>query len=123
INLIKVCPPATIVGTVLNAVTLQPIADAIVGGGGVGTRTLADGTYRLEGVQVGFNNLPIPVQITASKFPDFQAQSKMVTVFCSAEISLDFGRPSTATGAIQGHVTNLDTAQPMAGVSIGSEFG
>ena len=71
---------------------------------------------------MGTNNNPWLVNVTASA-EGFLTQTKAVTVFCGAAITLDFGRPETAEGTIVGTVTSSRTGQPLPDVFIGSEFG
>jgi len=129
INLIRVCGGATIIGSVINAVTLAPIANATVAVVSALTGNTiaydfsdAAGRFALHDIRVGTDNSPIEVDVYANA-TGFFGQHKRVTIFCNATIGVDFGQPSTQTGTIQGHVTNLDSTQPMAGVFIGSEFG
>ena len=123
-DLIPECPGATISGRVVNAETQAPIQGADVTGGGLRTITDADGNYRLENVAVGTNNSPIAVDIVASA-QGFHTQTKRVTVFCGASISLDFGRQIQMTD-IEGYVRDVSQGlpgTPMEGVFIGSGFG
>ncbi len=56
---------------------------------------------------------------------DFYNQTKRVTVFCGAFISLDFGPPPPRS-AIEGYVTDVSggaPGTPMPGVFVGSGFG
>jgi uncharacterized protein YkwD/plastocyanin len=128
INLIQVCTGATIYGTVVNALTQQPISLASVAARGVdgvivaGALTDATGAFTLTNVRVGTNNVPTADTVEASA-PGFLPQSQSVTVFCGANIRVDFGQPSSQFGSIQGHVTNLDSGLPMANVFVGSGFG
>jgi alpha-tubulin suppressor-like RCC1 family protein/uncharacterized protein YkwD/plastocyanin/thiol-disulfide isomerase/thioredoxin/uncharacterized membrane protein YphA (DoxX/SURF4 family) len=122
VELIPICQGATIVGKVVNAVTLQPIEGATVSADGKFTDTDKDGFFRLEGLTVGTNNSPTEVTVTASA-KGFYPQSKLVTIFCGATITLDFGQPETAWGTIIGTVTSSRTGGPLPGVFIGSGFG
>src|SRR5262249_32550180 len=123
VDVIKVCTSATIVGTVVNAITGAPIAGATVSMSSpqqtFSTLTDASGAFTLSQVTVGTNNSPQAVQLTASA-PGFLPQQQTVTVFCGATINVDFGQPSTVSGSIRGHVTNLDTGSPLANVFVGS---
>lgn len=122
VDLLPICTGATVSGVVLDATNQQPIANAVVLGGNALSRTDANGTYSLTNIQVGFNNAPSDISVSASA-PGFIAQTKVVTIFCGATITLDFGRNSTLTGAIAGTVTNLATGQPIAGAFVGADFG
>jgi len=93
VDLLPICH-ATISGTVVDAVTRQPIEGASVTGGGVVAMTGAGGDYRLENVTVGYANSPIEVGVTASA-AGYYTQTKTVTVFCGGTVIVDFGRPST----------------------------
>jgi hypothetical protein len=121
LELLPICSGATVSGTVVDATTQLPIEGAqVYTGGGLGV-TDAAGRYRIENVPVGVNNSPLSVQVTATKEGYF-SQSKQITVFCGASISIDFG-PKPPTGSIEGFVTNQVTGNPLADVFIGSEFG
>jgi hypothetical protein len=98
IDLLPLCQGATITGTVVNASTGNPIADAIVQSGTAFATTDAQGHYELDNVTVGTNNTPHDVDITASA-GGFFSSTKRVTVFCGASIILDFGR-TTQPGRI-----------------------
>jgi hypothetical protein len=120
-DLITICTDAAISGRVVDASTEKPIAGAVVSGGGGEVLTNTDGDYHLDHVRVGADNSPLEVKLTAIA-SGYYTQSKRITVFCGGRIVVDFGRPP-GTGAIQGHVTNLLTGQPIVGVFVGSEFG
>jgi hypothetical protein len=118
--LLPICEDATISGTVVNAVSQQPIEGASVNG----VLTDADGNYRLEHISVGTDNSPVDVQVTASA-TGFYTQTKTVKVFCGASITLDFGREGPK-GAVEGYVTDVSDGSPgvpIKGVFIGSGFG
>jgi uncharacterized protein YkwD/plastocyanin len=122
-QLLRECPPATVRGRVVNAQTQQPIAGAQVTTGTFqGAITDANGRFVLEGLRAGPGNLPTQARITASA-SGFFSQTKFVTVFCGADITVDFGDRQTNRGVIVGTVTNLDTGQPIPSVFVGSEFG
>ena len=123
--MIKVCPGATIIGSVVNALTLQPITNATVSAIYVNetiTTTDTNGNFILTNVPVGSQNSPLTVDLRATA-PGYNPQSKFVTIFCNATVFTEFGAPPTALGTIQGYVTNAVTGQPLAGAFIGSEFG
>ena len=121
-ELIKICQGATIVGRVMNAVSLQPIEGATVTAGGNSSSTDKNGRFSLEDLTAGYSNSPIQLTVTASA-SGFYPESKVVTIFCGALINLDFGRPETAWGTIIGTVTSSRSGGPLAGVFIGSGFG
>jgi uncharacterized repeat protein (TIGR01451 family) len=124
LDLIKVCTGATIIGTVVNAQTQQPITNATlyVTGSPYYFHTDTNGSFIMTNITVGNDNSPIQETVYASA-PGFNSQSKTVTVFCDATITTDFGAPQTAFAIIQGLVTNVVTGLPMAGVFMGSQFG
>ena len=84
--------------------------------------TNALGRFELTDLHSGHNNVPSPMSITASA-SGFLSQTKAVTIFCGATITLDFGNRSSATGRVVGTLTNLDTGQPIPGAFVGGEFG
>ena len=98
-DLLPICEDATIQGTVVNAVTQGPIANADVTGGGQATKTAQNGTYKLEHLRVGTDNSPIEVTIRVAA-PRFHPQFKTVKVFCNATLTIDFGRPPQSPSAI-----------------------
>ncbi len=123
VDLLPVCPGATIVGTVVNAATGEPLeAVRVTFNGGNQVFTDANGNFAVQNIKVGTNNSPLNVSVQASK-TGFVTQTKVVTIFCSASIVVNFGQTNTAVGTIQGTVTDATTGQLMQGVFIGSEFG
>jgi Domain of unknown function (DUF5979) len=120
LELMPICEDATISGTVVNALSQEPIEGASVNG----VVTDAQGHYVLQHIPVGTDNSPTDVQVTASA-PGFYTQTKTVKVFCAASITLDFGREGPK-GAIEGYVTHVTGGSPgvpIEGVFIGSGFG
>src|SRR5262249_17902452 len=93
IDLIKVCTGATISGSVQNAVTGLPIAGATVSVSSsqqfLSTATDASGAFVFFPVQVGTDNTPTGVLVTASA-ADFLPRQQTVTVFCGASIQVNF---------------------------------
>jgi uncharacterized repeat protein (TIGR01451 family) len=124
LDLLRVCTGATIIGSVVNALTQQPITNATlsVTGSPYYFHTDTNGGFILTNITVGNDNSPIQVTVAASA-PGFISQYKTVTIFCSATITTEFGAPQTAFSSIQGVVTNVVTGRPLAGVFIGSQFG
>jgi uncharacterized repeat protein (TIGR01451 family) len=125
LDLLKKCPGATVSGAVLNALTQQPIENAVVRWGPLinqRTFTGADGGYVLHGVPVQDQNRPHTLSLSATA-DGFQPQHKNVTVFCGATIALDFGRAATATAVVEGTATDATTGQPLQGAFVGSAFG
>jgi len=126
-ELLPVCEGATLVGSVSDASTGLPLEGATVSTScypdscSQNTLTDANGNYVLPGVSAGNLNTPHGATVTASK-SGFITQSRVVTVFCSARITVEFGQPPGELGAIEGTVTDGD-GMPLAGVFIGSGFG
>jgi hypothetical protein len=124
-NLLRRCQSATLIGSVINALTQQPIEGASVRWGPQlfqQTLTDAQGRYVLTDIPVGFKNAPNQIGLTASA-ANFNSQSRTITVFCGATIVMDFGRPASAFSTVEGHVTNAVTGQAIGGAFVGSEFG
>ena len=121
-RLIRVCAPARITGTVVNALTQAAIAGATVSTGSQSAQTNAAGVFELRNIPTGTDNVPAPAFLTASA-PGFIPQTKQVTVYCGGSIVVDFGSRSTATSTIVGTVTNLDSGLPVVGAFVGGEHG
>ncbi len=123
IELTPVCQGATISGRVTNALTGEPLEGALVRNLSIGNSVVTDalGRYRLEDVTVGNENSPRQVTLQASR-SGFVTQQRTITIFCAAEITVDFGSSESAFGAIEGTVSD-DSGAPLAGVFIGSGFG
>jgi hypothetical protein len=121
-ELIPICDGATVRGTVVDAVTHDPIANAQVftSGGGFDL-TDENGDYLIEGISVGINNSPIEATVTATA-DGYHPQSRTITVFCGGSFTIEFG-PEPPVSALEGYVTNAVTGDPIAGVFIGAEFG
>jgi hypothetical protein len=109
-TLLPICQDATVRGTVVNAATQQPIANALVTGEASSALTDAAGHYTLEHLRVGVDNSPIQVAIAASA-DGYYPLTKKVTVFCNANLTIDFGRPTP-----QGHIVVVKRTDP-AGAS------
>jgi uncharacterized protein YkwD/plastocyanin len=121
VDLIKECAPARVVGVVVDAVTQQPIGGASVSGPVPQVQTNAAGRFELNGIRLQPGNAPFQVGISASK-TGYYNQTKSVTVYCGATISLDFGKQQTALGTIVGTVRGTG-GEPLRDVFIGSTFG
>ena len=124
-NLLRRCQSATLIGTVVNALTQQPIQGASVRWGpAIYQQTLTDvqGSYVLTDIPAGFKNSASQITLTASA-ANFNSQSRTITIFCGATIVMDFGRQATAFSTIEGHVTDAVTQKPIGGAFVGSEFG
>jgi hypothetical protein len=96
IPVVKKCPGATILGTVVNAQTQAPISGASVAVTGLTTPALTDdsGAFRLDGIPVGTDNAPKAVSVTASAV-NFFSQTIVQTISCGSIVTLNFGaRPS-----------------------------
>ena len=120
-ELVRACDNTVVSGTVLDASTLAPLPSATVGilyvpsDGPVTTDE--GGQFTITGIHTGFDNEPTGVQVQATK-SGYVSRTKTVTVFCGASITVDFGAPVEATGAVTGTVTDVDTGQPLAGVQV-----
>ena len=115
------CTPGTIHGIVLNADTHEPIQAATVRTQ-VGDPVLTDATghFVLTNQEYKFDK-PGPIDVFAGK-TGFISATKTVTLFCGADIELNFGT-STATTTIKGTVTSKATGNPVSGAFLGSGFG
>ena len=92
------CEPAKVVGTVVNAQTQAPIEGAQISA--PLTRwpfTDALGRFEIPSIKPSTGNNPRQVQLTASA-PGFFAQTKEITIFCGARITVDFGSRTTRPG-------------------------
>ena len=123
ITMVKQCSGATVRGRVLNAVTHDPIAGAKVVELSFNTSTLTDtsGRFALDVLPSGQKNAPWQQTIEASK-TGFVTADKVITLFCGADVIVDFGRPDSAFGTVSGHVTGTD-GKALAGIFVGSSFG
>ena len=118
--LVPVCRGATVRGRVINASTGQPLAGAFVNIAGEQQTTGVDGLFAFTDLRVGSQNTPATWGINAGA-PGFVTASRTVTIFCGADIVVDFGAP-TSTATITGRVTN-EGGDPVSGVFVGSGFG
>ncbi len=117
------CEPARIRGTVVNASTGGPIEGASISGGSVWPMyTDAKGEFEIHPVRPGTGNNPRQIWLTAAA-EDFYSQSKMVTIFCGAQITVDFGSATSKTGTLVGKVTDKATGAPIKDAFIGTDFG
>lgn len=98
LTLVERCAGGAVEGRVLDASDRSPIPDANVQTAGVATTTNADGHYRLPGIQVGADNAPRTVQVTASA-PGYYSQSLPVQVRCDTTAQLSFGAAPAASFA------------------------
>ena len=123
LSLVRICAGATVRGRVLDATTHLPLEGARVSDGNNSVRVLTDaaGRFALTMPPVQPQNLPWQQEIDANK-AGFVGAFKFVTLFCGADVTVDFGRTDSAFGAITGHVTGPDGAA-RAGVFVGSGFG
>jgi hypothetical protein len=124
LDLLQQCGGGAISGVVVNAETLEPLADATVRVWltNIDDLTDADGRFRLEGIPPLTGNAPRQVEVRASK-TGFVTAIKNVTIFCGAEIFLEFGAPVGGYGEVFGTVTDATTGDPLEGVFVGSGFG
>ncbi len=121
-ELVPVCEDVSISGLVLDASTRLPLEGAQVSAPSLAVLTGADGTFVLEGVELGVNNAPATVTVTARK-SGYITLSKHVTVYCGAHVSVDFGTADGGIGSISGTVTDQASGNPIEGVFVGSAFG
>jgi uncharacterized protein YkwD len=120
IRLLRKCPAATVTGIVVDNTTLAPIAGATVAGGGASATTGADGVFQMT-VAVGTNNAPRNTSLTASA-PGYNSLTRQVTVFCGAQLVVDFAPPPPGVGTVTGVVRDPDGA-PAVGIFVGSSWG
>ena len=117
------CDPAKVTGTVVNANTGEPIEFATVSAGyGSSDQTDAAGVFTIENIKPDTGNNPRAVTLTASA-GGFYSQSKQITIFCGAQITIDFGSRTTQSGTLVGTVTDETTGDPIAGAFVGTTFG
>lgn len=123
VDLIPICNGADLRGTVFNAVTGDPIEGARLTASAASSQQFTDafGRYEFTDLQVGYENSPRNVFVTASA-TGFITQSRQVTIFCDADVTVEFGSSNDETGAVEGYVTN-ESGEPLVGVFIGSGFG
>jgi PKD repeat protein len=118
--LVPVCRGATVRGRVINASTGQPLEGAFVNIAGLQQTTGADGLFAFTDLRVGSQNTPATWGINAGA-PGFVTASRTVTIFCGADIVVDFGAPTT-NATIEGRVID-EGGDPVSGVFVGSGFG
>ncbi|WP_254127280.1 SdrD B-like domain-containing protein [Aquihabitans sp. G128] len=115
------CAPGRIHGLVRNAVTKEPIEGASVSTGiGKPSVTGVDGRFLITEQKFPFDK-PGAVTVTAFK-SGFISSSKNVTIYCGADIEVNFGA-ATPTTSITGTVTKASDGSPVAGAFVGSGFG
>jgi PKD repeat protein len=119
--LVPVCQGASVRGRVINAATGAPLEGALVSTGLQGSTTDAEGRFSLTDLRVGSQNAPLSTTITASK-SGFTSASRTVTLFCGADIIIDFGTSDADAATIRGTVTDPGGA-PVADVFVGTGFG
>ncbi len=118
--LVPVCRGATVRGRVINASSGLPIQGAFVNIAGAQQTTGADGLFAFTDLRVGSQNTPATWGINAGA-PGFVTASRTVTIFCGADIVVDFGAPNT-NATIEGRVT-AEGGDPVSGVFVGTGFG
>lgn len=117
------CEPAKVVGTVVNADTGEPIENAQVSGGSSSPAyTDATGRFEITAIKPSTANNPRQVWLTASA-GGFYSQTKEITIFCGAQITVEFGSRTSKTSTIVGTVTDGDTGEPLADAFVGTNFG
>jgi uncharacterized repeat protein (TIGR01451 family) len=120
VALVPVCTGATVRGRVINASTGLPLAGATVFTATQQRTTGDDGLFAFTDLRVGNQNTPATLGLTATA-PGFVSSSRTVTIFCGADIVVDFGAPN-ANATIEGRVTN-EGGDPVSGVFVGTGFG
>ena len=111
-------------GVVVNAETLEPLEDALVSTGisNFFDLTDIDGRFRVENIPPLFGNAPRQIDVRASK-SGFITATRTVTIFCGAEVFLEFGSPPGGFAEIFGTITDATTGEPLEGLFVGSAFG
>ncbi|MDZ4827620.1 MAG: PKD domain-containing protein, partial [Actinomycetota bacterium] len=120
-SIAQVCRGATVRGRVLNAATGAPLENATVSSFNIHDQTDADGRFVLDPIPPGNNNVPWSVTVTAQKF-GFITANKQITLFCGADVIVDFGESASTSGVIAGRVTNED-GDAIPNAFVGSQFG
>jgi hypothetical protein len=124
IPMLRRCAAASVVGKVVAEGTLAPIAGATVAGGGFGqpsTTTATDGTFSLTFPIETPNNDPYLIGLTAAA-PGFNPSSRNITIFCGAQLVVDFAPPPPGYGTVTGVVRD-DTGAPAADIFVGGSWG
>ena len=117
------CAPAAVRGTVVNAETQAPLQGAQVSGASnYPAYTDANGRFEILNIRPATGNNPRQVWLTASA-AGFYSQTKQITIFCGANITVTFGSRTSKTGTIVGRITDGDTGLPLANAFLGSDFG
>jgi LPXTG-motif cell wall-anchored protein len=120
--LVPVCQGANVRGRVINAATGEPLEEALVGIGDNNPQlTDAEGRFSFTDIRVSAQNAPRTIWVSASK-TGFTSATRQVTLFCGADIVVDFGTADVNAGTIEGTVTDED-GQPVPDVFVGTEFG
>jgi uncharacterized protein YkwD/plastocyanin len=121
VTMLRKCAPVTIEGTVFNAATGAPLDDVLVSDFGGSVFSDASGHFTLPPEEPPNNN-PLGDIVSASK-PGFFTANRSVTVFCGAHLIVDFGDDATGLGTVHGKVTRASDGSPLAGVSVGGDWG
>ncbi|MTV24612.1 S8 family serine peptidase [Nitriliruptoraceae bacterium ZYF776] len=121
LELLEACPGGTIRGLVVDANTLEPLEGVEVRAGDRVAHTNAVGRYEIADVRTGDDNASNAVTIRAT-LAGYHDATTTVTVFCGAELEVDFGTPPGGTGTIVGTVTDL-AGDPVADAFVGSSYG
>jgi PKD repeat protein len=120
--LLPVCQGANVRGRVINAATGEPLEEALVGIGDNNPQlTDAEGRFSFTDLRVSAQNAPRTIWVSASK-AGFTSATRQVTLFCGADLVVDFGTADPTTGTITGRVTDED-GLPVPDVFVGTEFG
>jgi PKD repeat protein len=119
--MVPICQGANVRGRVINAATGEPLEGALVGTGFDSRLTDAEGRFSFTDIRVAEQNAPRSIWMSASK-EGFTSASRQVTLFCGADIIVDFGAADANVGTISGQVTDED-GTPIPDVFVGTEFG
>jgi len=111
VDLLKVCQGATISGRVINAANGNAIEGAKVAAQGKDVNTDKNGLFVLGGLTVGYANsaVEIEVKVTAA---GFLPQSKNITIFCGANLTLNFGDENLPSDTTPPVTTAMVTPSP-----------
>lgn len=120
LELLRICPGATIRGVVADITTGEPIEGATVVAAGRLDYTDQNGEFTLLDVPVGNNNTPNSVTVFVSA-TGYHPQNREVLVFCGARFVLDFGPPPPVAG-VEGTVVDAVTGDPIAGATMVAEW-
>jgi hypothetical protein len=123
LTVLRMCSPVSVTGKVINAVTGDPLSAVQINAAGQAQSAFSDDTghFELDGL-LPFNNQPLGLTITAQKVGFFTA-TRPITVFCGAHLIVDFGDEAVGNGSVHGKVTRQSDGSPLAGVTVGGDWG